>query len=114
MLRNRLPAALLLLLSWFLPAAAHAQAVQQVAAASAATWRAEQPPSGMRQVPPPAPDVRAWSGPGSMAGASAALTAEHSGVRPAWSVLAPASCADAPANRRPLAAAARAPPSTVL
>lgn len=59
----RLPAALLLLLSWLLPAAAHAQAVQQagaVPAVHAATWRAEPQPSGMRQVPHPAPELRAW------------------------------------------------------
>jgi hypothetical protein len=114
-MRNRLPAALLLLLSWFLPATAHAQAVQQVAAVSAgAAWRAEQQHSGVRHVPPPAPDVRAWSGPGGVTGAAAALASERPGVRHPWAVAARTPRTGAPESRRPLAAPARAPPSTTL
>ncbi|WP_043617695.1 hypothetical protein [Nonomuraea candida] len=112
-MHTRLSATLLLLLSWFLPATAHAQSVQQAAVISPATWRGEQHPSGVRQIPPPAPEVRAWSGPGGTTGAAAALVTERPGVRPPWAVVLPASRDDAPAARRPTAAAARAPPSTV-
>ncbi|MFC5832678.1 hypothetical protein [Nonomuraea insulae] len=111
MLRTRLPAALLLFLSWFLPATAHARAVQQV---TAVTWQAEQHQSGMRQVPPPAQDVRAWAGPGSVTGASAALADGPPAFRSPWAVVVPGRAADAPAARRPRAATARAPPSTTL
>ncbi|MEV4174314.1 hypothetical protein [Nonomuraea sp. NPDC049709] len=112
-MRTRLPAALLLLLSWFLPAAAHAQPVQQVTAAHAATWRAEQQHSGVRQVPHPVPAVRAWAGPNTVTGAAAVPGSGLPGFRSPWAVLVSDRGADAPEARRPPAAAARAPPSTV-
>ncbi|MFB4271696.1 hypothetical protein [Nonomuraea sp. GTA35] len=108
----RLPAVLLLLLSWFLPATAHAQVAQQATAVHAAVWRAEQHHSGVRQLPHPAPELRAWPGQGGTTGAAAALAAEPAGVRPAWAEVVPEPPLDVPAARRPLASAARAPPST--
>ncbi|MEV0826215.1 hypothetical protein [Nonomuraea rubra] len=110
----RLPAVLLLLLSWFLPATAHAQAAQQATAVHAAVWRAEQQHSGVRQLPHPAPELRAWPGQGGTTGAAAALAADLPGVRPAWATVVPEPPLDVPAARRPLASAARAPPSTGL
>ncbi|NJP97266.1 hypothetical protein HCN51_48925 [Nonomuraea sp. FMUSA5-5] len=117
-MRARLPAVLLLLLSWFLPATAHAQAAQQAAAVHAAVWRAEQQQSGARQLPYPGPDLRAWhgqtgaAGTGGTGGTAAALAAEPSGARPAWAVVVPPASLDVPQARRPRASGARAPPST--
>ncbi|MFC6370184.1 hypothetical protein [Nonomuraea thailandensis] len=112
-LPTRLPAALLLLLSWFLPATAHAHVAQQASAVHAAVWRAEQHHSGVRQLPHPAPELRAWPGQGGTPGrAPATLAAERDGVRPAWAAVVPEPPLDVPAARRPLASAARAPPST--
>nr|SBO98586.1 hypothetical protein BN4615_P8102 [Nonomuraea gerenzanensis] len=72
-----MPAVLLLLLSWFLPVSAPAQAAaQQVTAVHAAVWRAEQHHSGARQLPLPAPEMRAWPGQGGATGTAAALAAE--------------------------------------
>ncbi|SEG91667.1 hypothetical protein SAMN05444920_107324 [Nonomuraea solani] len=113
-MRTRLPAALLLLLSWFLPATAHAQAVQQLTATAQATsWRAEQQHSGMRQVPHPGPVMRAWAGPYGVTGSGAAvLGSGPAGHRHGWAVAVAPATTDAPARTRPDTAPARAPPST--
>lgn len=88
--RAGLPAVLLLLLSWFLPVSAPAQAAaQQVTAVHAAVWRAEQHHSGARQLPLPAPEMRAWPGQGGATGTAAALAAEPPGARPAWAAVVP-------------------------
>ncbi|MEV0160699.1 hypothetical protein [Nonomuraea fuscirosea] len=111
-MRTRLSAAFLLLLSWFLPPAAHAQAVQQITVAQAQAWRPDQHHSGVRQLPPPAPAVRAWAGPGSATGTTAALAAGLPAFHAPWAVVVASPADRAPVARRPLAAAARAPPST--
>ncbi|MEV0385424.1 hypothetical protein [Nonomuraea sp. NPDC050643] len=114
-MRTRLSAALLLVLSWFLPATAHAQVVQQVAAVQAVSWRAEQQQSGMRQVPHPAPAMRAWTGLHGVTGPGAAvLDAGLPGFRHPWAAIVASGSADAPALRRPIAAPARAPPSAAF
>ncbi|MEU8360302.1 hypothetical protein AB0C27_30240 [Nonomuraea sp. NPDC048882] len=112
-MRTRLSAAFLLLLSWFLPPAAHAQAVAQITVAQAQAWRPDQHHSGVRQLPPPAPALRAWAGPGSTTGTPAALATGLPAFHAPWAVVVGDPAAGTPPARRPLAAAARAPPSTV-
>ncbi|TYB52987.1 hypothetical protein FXF51_50330 [Nonomuraea sp. PA05] len=112
-LPSRLPAVLLLLLSWFLPATTHAQVTHQITTVSAAAWRAEQQHSGARQLPHPAPELRAWPGQGGTTGSPAGtLAAGLPGVRPGWAAVVPEPSQDVPTARRPRASAARAPPST--
>ncbi|WP_344878342.1 hypothetical protein, partial [Nonomuraea antimicrobica] len=101
-MRTRLSAALLLLLSWFLPVAAHAQAAAQVTRAQTvrqATWGPEQRHSGVREVPPPALSLRAWSGPSGATGAAVTLASGPPGFRHPWSVAAPEPSTRVPAAR---------------
>ncbi|MET8862985.1 hypothetical protein ABZW11_08510 [Nonomuraea sp. NPDC004580] len=132
-MRTRLSAALLLLLSWFLPPAAHAQAVhaqavhaqaaQQLAAhaaveaaAHAAPGRAEQEDHAvLRQVPQLPPVVRVWSpfwAGGAVPGGVAPPQPEQGGSGGSWAVVVPRAACGAPAGCRPPATPPRAPPST--
>lgn len=131
-MRNRLPAVLLLLLSWFLPATAHAQAAQQAAAAHAAvqgidglkrdvptvhaaSWPAEQRHAALRHVPHPPPAVRAWSPPGIAGGVPGVADVPppaQADFRHPWAVVVPRASCGAPAGCRPPATPPRAPPST--
>ncbi|HEX4817680.1 MAG TPA: hypothetical protein VFV66_33490 [Nonomuraea sp.] len=143
----RLPAVLLLLLSWLLPATAHARLAEPPAAHAPAVWRTQLQPAPGR---PPAtwraqgqlradPAAAAWRGHhdrrhgfGQEPYRHAWAQARHvllglagpagAAVLPcgppyatgAWAAVAAPSDRDAPASRRPAAAAARAPPSTGL
>jgi hypothetical protein len=114
--RTRLPAALLFLLSWLLPVAGQATAAQQVAAPIAqqvASRTPGQPPEA-RQLPYEPATARVWAGPHGAAGPSGAalLAAGPPGFGHAWAVVVATAVMGAPADRRPLAAPARAPPST--
>ncbi|WP_336213909.1 hypothetical protein [Nonomuraea sp. LPB2021202275-12-8] len=115
-MRTRLPAALLLLLSWFLPAAGHAHAAAQVAAVHEAVWQAEQHP-GARQTPyqPPSAHARAGSytaiGGG---GGTAVLATGGQRARISWVVVVRRPATGTPVVRLQAATPARAPPSTAL
>lgn len=111
-MRPRLPAALLLLLSWLLPAAGHAQAAVQVVAVQEATWHAAQHP-GARQSPFQPASANARTGPYDVIGGGAAVLASggpHARTTRVAVVRRPAT--DIPVTRHRDAAPARAPPST--
>ncbi|MGW2223336.1 hypothetical protein ACWCSD_50800 [Nonomuraea sp. NPDC001684] len=129
-MRSRLPAALLLVLSWLLPATGHAEVAAQVAAQVAAPavtqavtqvtaiQAAADPPAvaqlGSTPPPPPLAQVRQaghdQAGPGGQA-LPAAAPARSLHV---WSAVVRRPAVRAAADRPGGAAAARAPPSTVL
>lgn len=131
-MRTRLPAALLLVLSWLLPAIGHGEAVHQVAAVHQAVVQA---PAGERTLgqeplsqagPGPLPQVRQGplpqpaaqvrhaahdqAGPGGQA-LPAAVAAR---LPRSWAAVVRRPAPRVPAARPHGAAAARAPPSTVL
>ncbi|MEU6717902.1 hypothetical protein ABZ897_41090 [Nonomuraea sp. NPDC046802] len=112
-MRTMLPAALLLLLSWFLPATAPAQAAAQVMAAPAALLRVQEHP-GLRQEPPRHTAAQARHGLPALAGSAgpAVLPSVLPLARPGWSVVVTNRPHGVPGDRRPVAAPARAPPST--
>ncbi|GAA3549992.1 hypothetical protein GCM10022419_032890 [Nonomuraea rosea] len=111
-MRTRLPAALLFLLSWLLPVAGQAPAAQQVAAPMVQQVASRTPEA--RQLPYEPATARVWAGPHGAAGPSGAalLAAGPPGFGHAWAVVVATAVPGAPADRRPLAAPARAPPST--
>jgi hypothetical protein len=110
--RTRLPAALLLLLSWLLPAAGHAQAAAQVVAVQEATWHAEQYP-GARQLPFQPPSAHARTGAYDVIGGGAAVLASGGPhARTTWAAVVRRPVTDAPVARHRDATPARAPPST--
>jgi hypothetical protein len=111
--RTRLPAALLLLLSWFLPATGHAQAAAQVVAVQEATWHAEQHP-GARQLPFQPPSAHARASAYDVIGGGAAVFASGGPhPRTTWAAVVRRPATDAPVTRHRDATSARAPPSTV-
>ncbi|MBF8186390.1 hypothetical protein ITP53_11660 [Nonomuraea sp. K274] len=118
-MRSRLPAALVFLLSWFLPAtilpatSPHtAAATQSAVVRMAAAWAHD--PQGVRQEPPRDTTMRAGNGLLGLAAPAgpAVLPSGHRQPRPTWAVVAAPVAADAPADRRPTTAPARGPPST--
>ncbi|MDP4504963.1 hypothetical protein [Nonomuraea turcica] len=114
-MRTRLSAALLLLLSWFLPAASHAQPASHHGATPhvVAAWRAQEQ-QGLGQEPyrHTAMQVRhgllGLAGPGGPAVLPSGLPYPTA----AWAAVVARPGTDAPAGRRPAAAPARGPPST--
>ncbi|MFF0866061.1 hypothetical protein ACFYUV_30210 [Nonomuraea sp. NPDC003560] len=130
-MRSRLPAALLLVLSWLLPATGHAEVAAQVAAPAVtravtqavtqltAIQAAADPPAvaQLGSTPPPPPPLAQvrqaghdQAGPGGQA-LPAAASARSLHV---WSAVVRRPAVRAAADRPGGAAAARAPPSTVL
>ncbi|NBE98459.1 hypothetical protein FE391_32815 [Nonomuraea sp. KC401] len=112
-MRGRLPAALVFLLSWFLPAVAHAQPVQPVVTVKAATVAAGQQPTA-RQHPLQPTALRMWAGAHVFTGGggTALPASEPLDFRHAWAVVVTRPAAEATAQRKPAATPARAPPST--
>ncbi|TDD23228.1 hypothetical protein [Nonomuraea diastatica] len=112
-MRGRLPAALVFLLSWFLPAVAHAQPVQPVTTVKTATFAAGQQPVA-RQHPLQPAAVRIWAGTHGFTGAGggALPASELLHFRHAWAVVVSRPAPEATAQRKPVASPARAPPST--
>ncbi|TMR92732.1 hypothetical protein [Nonomuraea basaltis] len=113
-MRTRLPVALLLLLSWFLPATAHARAVEpQVTAVHVTAWRAQEHP-GLGQEPYRNAVLQGRHGLLGLAGPAgpAVLPSGLPYPTPAWAVAVARPGADDPAGRRPVVAPARGPPST--
>ncbi|TMR10227.1 hypothetical protein ETD86_40325 [Nonomuraea turkmeniaca] len=112
-MRTRLPAALLLLLSWFLPATAHARPAQVTPVQVVAAWRAQEQP-GLGQEPYRHTTMQARHGLLGLAGAAgpAVLPSSLPYPAPAWAAVVAPSGTDIPAGRRPLTAKARGPPST--
>ncbi|SDH71886.1 hypothetical protein [Nonomuraea jiangxiensis] len=120
-MRGRPVAALLLLLSWFLPATAPVPGPagtaargwpQQVAAVQAAAWRAhENPGPGLGRQPLRDATIKAAHGvPGLVGPAVLASRPSHQGA--AWAVTVSRPAPRDPATRHTLATPARAPPST--
>jgi hypothetical protein len=112
--RTRLPAALLLLLSWFLPAAGQAQlAAAHVVAVPDTARQTEQHP-GARQAPSPPPHAHARTGAYDTTGGNgpAVLPAGVPAPGPAWSAVVRRIGGDGPPARHQSAGLARAPPST--
>ncbi|MFI7131190.1 hypothetical protein ACIBQ1_36270 [Nonomuraea sp. NPDC050153] len=109
-MRTTLPAALLLLLSWFLPASAHAQVASHVVAVHARV----QEPAGLQREP--YRDVVGQARHGLLGTAGTAGPAVLPSALPlprrSWVALVACPAADVPADRRPAAAPARGPPST--
>ncbi|WP_327581732.1 hypothetical protein OHA25_37980 [Nonomuraea sp. NBC_00507] len=114
-MRTRLPVALLLLLSWFLPATTPAKPAQQhvPVAHVVAAWRAQEQP-GLGQEPYRHTTMQVRHGLLGLVG-PAGPTVLPSGLpypAYAWAAVVARSGTDAPAGRRPVAAPARGPPST--
>ncbi|RVX40843.1 hypothetical protein EDD27_3279 [Nonomuraea polychroma] len=111
-MRTRLPVALLLLLSWFLPATAHALPAERVTHAVAA-WRAQEQP-GLGQEPYHHTTMQARHGLLGLAGPAgpAVLPSGLPHPAPARAAVGTSPGPDAPSGRRPEAASARGPPST--
>ncbi|MET7328842.1 hypothetical protein [Nonomuraea sp. NPDC005650] len=109
-MRTTLPAALLLLLSWFLPATAHAQVASHVVAVHARV----QEPHGLQREPYREVVGQARHGLLGTAGPAgpAVLPSALPVPRRAWAAVVASPAADVPADRRPAAAPARGPPST--
>ncbi|MGN9786190.1 hypothetical protein ACTMTF_32505 [Nonomuraea sp. ZG12] len=111
-MRTRLPAALLLLLSWMLPASGHAHAAAQVVAVQEATWHAEQHP-GARQTPfQPASAHSRTGSPDMIGGGPAVLASGGPHARTAWATVVRRPATGAPVTGHRDATPARAPPST--
>ncbi|MFI7705309.1 hypothetical protein [Nonomuraea sp. NPDC049480] len=110
-MRTRLPAALLLLLSWFLPATAHARPIEQTAAHVVAASRAQGHP-GLGQEPYRHTSMQARHGLLGLAGPAgpAALPSGLPYPTPAWAAVVARPDTDTPAARRPAATPARGPP----
>lgn len=123
-MRTRLPAALLLLLSWLLPAAGHAplgaQAPQAVRAAqvsaSAETARHAEQHSGARQQPshPASAHTRATFAEAIAGGGPAVLTSGLPHPRTAWAAVVRRPATRVPPARARADTPARAPPSTAF
>jgi hypothetical protein len=113
MMRTRFPAALLLLLSWFLPATTHARPVEHPAVSVVAAWRAQEQ-SGLGQEPYRHTTMQARHGLLGLAGpAGPAVLPSGVPFPPAvWAAVVVRPGAGTPAGRRPVAAPARGPPST--
>lgn len=112
-MRTRLPAALLLLLSWFLPATGHAHVAAQVGVVHEATWHAEQYP-GARQLPFHPASAHARTGPYDVIGGGTAVLASGGPhARTTWAVVVRRPATGAPVTRHRDTTSARAPPSTV-
>ncbi|MEV6034684.1 hypothetical protein AB0L65_26255 [Nonomuraea sp. NPDC052116] len=109
-MRTTLPAALLLLLSWFLPASAHAQVASHVVAVHA---RVQEQPGLQRE---PYRETVGQARYGLLGTAPpagpAVLPSVLSQPRRGWVAVVASPAADVPADRRPAAAPARGPPST--
>ncbi|MEU1729222.1 hypothetical protein ACNF49_24985 [Actinomadura sp. ATCC 39365] len=125
-MRTRLPAALLLVLSWLLPATGHAQvaaqvaaqavtqAVTQVTAIQAAADRPAVAKLGSTPPPPPLAQVRQAGHDQAGPGGQALPAAAPARLLHVWSAVVRRPALRAAADRPRGAAAARAPPSTVL
>ncbi|GGT40890.1 hypothetical protein ACFFV7_39985 [Nonomuraea spiralis] len=141
-MRTRVPAALLLVLSWLLPAIGHGEIASQVAAVTAPAQAAAQTPAqtpaeapvrasvqtvvraeahrpaaaSLRSTPPPQPLAQARPSGHDQAGpAGQALPAAGPArPRPSWTAVVRPLVSRSAADRPQGAPAARAPPSTVL
>ncbi|WP_188197324.1 hypothetical protein [Nonomuraea sp. SYSU D8015] len=112
-MRTRLPAALLLLLSWFMPATAHARAVEHLPVPVVSAWRAQEQP-GVGQEPYRHSMLHARHGLLGLAGPAGPAVLPSGLPHPAraWTAVVARPGAHAPADRRPAATPARGPPST--
>ncbi|MEV4400088.1 hypothetical protein [Nonomuraea sp. NPDC049607] len=125
-MRTRLPAALLLVLSWLLPTIGqaaghgtgpgigHSQVAPQVAAIRAAIDQAAAVQLGSTPPPPPLAQIRHGGHDQAGPGGPALSAAAPARLPQVWSAVVRRPGSRAAADRPQGAAAARAPPSTVL
>ncbi|MFI9597966.1 hypothetical protein [Nonomuraea sp. NPDC052265] len=113
-MRTRVPAALLLVLSWLLPAIGHGEIAPQVTAIRAAIDRPAVVQLSSTPPPPPLAQVRHGGHDQAGPGGQALPAAGPARLLRVWSAVVRRPAARAAADRPRGAAAARAPPSTVL